>query len=90
MTITSEDIMIDVDNPSQERLIIKARGSHNYFDDVIVDIIHQRQTEGWNFESRFFHSPQVAYVIFTRPIKLEIDWYARLIEHYPDMLFNRA
>jgi hypothetical protein len=87
MKIASKDILPDCENPSQEQLVIKLIDNPSIED--IETIIDEFQAEEWAYKSYFFHSFQVAYVLFVRPIKTEIDWYARLIDNYPDVVFDR-
>ena len=87
MTPTSVDIIQDIDNPQEEQLIIKL--SDNPTIEDIENAIDQYQADEWAYKSHFI-CPPYGYLIFVRPTKTSIDWYARMIDNYPDVVFNRA
>lgn len=89
MRIASRDVFPDGFNPSQEQLVIKLIENPSLED--IEGIIDLFQADEWAYKSYFFPHFQVAYVIFVRPIRTEVDWYAKLIEGgYSEIVFDKA
>jgi hypothetical protein len=52
-------------------------------------IIEAEEKEDWTWDNDILVG-DVAYLMFSRPIKTEVDWYSRLLDHYPDVIFDRA